>query len=70
MLRTVEATLDPDGTLHLCEDLRLGRRYRVLVTLLDEPAEGESALLAEPALAEDWLRAEEDEAWADWQPDR
>lgn len=29
----------------------------------------ESALLAEPTLADDWLKSEEDEAWAQLQPD-
>ena len=39
---------------------------RALVTILDEPAivPGEAALLAEPALAADWSRVEEDEAWS------
>jgi len=34
--------------------------------VLDEPASAisETALLSEAALAEDWLRPEEDEAWA------
>jgi len=33
-----------------------------------EPAAGDAALLAESALAEDWLRPEEDAAWAHLQP--
>jgi hypothetical protein len=38
-----------------------------LLTLL-EGSPGEPALLAEAALAEDWLKPEEDEAWAHVQP--
>jgi len=40
---------------------------RTLLPLLDEQA-NEPALLAETALAEDWLKPEEDEAWAHLQP--
>jgi len=36
MLKTVEGTLDPEGTIHFHEQLRLTRRQRVLVTLLEE----------------------------------
>jgi hypothetical protein len=41
-----------------------------LVTVLEEPAAvpGEAALLAEAALAVDWLRPEEDAAWSHLQP--
>lgn len=70
MLRTLEAILEPGGRLRFREHLDLRGARRVLVTLLDEPAADEAALLAEPALAEDWLRPEEDEAWAELQPDR
>ena len=70
MLRTVEATLDADGRLHFREALKLRRSHRVLVTLLDEPVCDDALLLAEPALAEDWLRPEEDDAWAHLQPDK
>lgn len=59
MPRTVEATLDPKGTIHFREDLNLTRSQRVLVTLLEDDAEmsGKSngdvahllSLLAEPA---------------------
>jgi hypothetical protein len=38
--------------------------------VLEEPAamSEETALLAEPALAEDWSRPEEDAAWSHLQP--
>ncbi len=70
MLRTLEAILEPDGHLRFREDLALRTPHRVLVTLLDEPAADETLLLAEPALAEDWLKPEEEDAWAHLQPDR
>jgi hypothetical protein len=43
---------------------------RALVTVLDESPEapGEAALLAEPAMAVDWNRPEEDAAWSHLQP--
>jgi hypothetical protein len=40
---------------------------RALLTLLT-PLANEEALLSEAALAEDWLKPEEDEAWAALQP--
>ena len=65
MLTTVEAVLQPDGELRLLEPVHLTEPRRVLVTFtqpLDEAADG--AALSERALAEDWLREEEDAAWA------
>ena len=70
MLRTIEATLDEDGRLHFREEVELRGTHRVLVTLLDESGVDETSLLSEPALAEDWLKPEEDEAWAHLQPGR
>lgn len=73
MLRTIEAVIGPDGRVRLLEDVRLPNTRRALVTVLDEPAdeagEATSALLSEPALAEDWNRPEEDAAWAHLQPE-
>ena len=65
MLTTLEATLEKDGTIRWIGPLP-GSRYRILVTLLEKlPDEDrESSLLAEAALAKDWLRPEEEEAWA------
>jgi hypothetical protein len=42
---------------------------RALLTLLT-PLANEEALLSEAALAEDWLKPEEDAAWAYLQPVR
>ena len=67
MLKTVEAVLEKDGRLRLLEKVNLTHAQRVLITFLDETTESEgtldTALLSEPALAEDWNRPEEDEAW-------
>ena len=68
MLRTIEATIDKNGKVKLAESIKLGGRKRALVTILDEDLperEGinDAALLAESALAKDWLSPEEDQAW-------
>lgn len=73
MIRTVEAVIDEHGVVRLLEDVHLPATRRALVTILeDEPAErtGETALLSEAALAEDWNRPEEDEAWSHLQSER
>ncbi len=67
MIQTVEATIDEQGQVHLLEPIHLPTPRRALVTILeDAPAETahETALLGEPALAEDWNRPEEDAAWS------
>lgn len=68
MLHTIEAVIGPDGQVRLLEDVQLTTARRALVTVLDEPPDesggATSALLSEPALAEDWDRPEEDAAWA------
>ena len=67
MLHTVEATIDEAGNVRLLEPLHLSSKHRALVTILDgtHPIAGlEPALLSEPALAADWNRPEEDQAWA------
>lgn len=72
MLRTIEAVIEPDGRIRLLEAIDLSSARRALVTVLDESVEGadidSTALLSEPALAEDWDRSEEDAAWAHLQP--
>lgn len=67
MIKTVEAVIDEKGNVRLLELVRPGIARRALVTILDEqPAAqvSESALLSDDALAEDWNRPEEDEAWS------
>lgn len=71
MLQTYEAVLQPDGHLQFFDEVPPDTSKaprRVLVTFTDEPLATDTALcgakLSEPALAEDWLREEEDAAWA------
>ena len=67
MIRTVEAVIDESGSVHLLETVAVPAARRALVTILEEePVRHvtETALLSEAALAEDWNRPEEDEAWA------
>jgi hypothetical protein len=67
VIRTIEAVIDEQGGVHLLEPIQLGHTRRALVTILEEsPMAGvsESALLSEAALAQDWSRPEEDEAWS------
>lgn len=73
MIRTVEAVIDEDGNVRLLEPIRPPTARRALVTILEEgPATqmSESALLSEEALAQDWNRPEEDEAWSHIQPEQ
>ena len=67
MVRTFKGTVDEHGNVRLLEPVKLAAERSVLVTVLDEePAAdvSEITLLSEKALAEDWDRPEEDEAWA------
>lgn len=63
---TVEAVIDEAGNIKISQPVPIHGSRRALLVILDEPAPSiaETALLSEPALAEDWLRPEEDEAWA------
>ena len=65
MIQTVEAIVDEQGQVRLLAPVHLPVARRALVTILEEaPAINipETALLSEPALAEDWDRPEEDAA--------
>jgi len=66
MIQTVEAIVDEHGRVRLLDAVNVKAPRRALVMVLEEPAAipGESALLAEPALAADWSRPEEDAAWS------
>lgn len=67
MIQTVEAIIDEQGTVRLLEAIHLPAARRALVTILDDEPFAhpyETALLSEAALAEDWNRPEEDEAWS------
>ena len=67
VIKTVEAIIDERGQVSLLEPVRLPAVRRALVTILEEeplPGIAETAFLSEAALAEDWNRPEEDEAWS------
>ena len=67
MLQTIEAVIDEKGNLRFLESIKLPKLRRVIITILnEEPTEDtfNLALLSEAALAKDWLRPEEDEAWS------
>ena len=70
MLQTYEAVLQPNGQLQFLDGPApaAGAPRHVLVTFTDEAVASDTALsgaaLSEPALARDWLRDEEDAAWA------
>lgn len=63
---TVEATIDVSGNVKILQPISITRARRALLVILDEPSSliAETALFSEAALAEDWLRPEEDEAWS------
>jgi hypothetical protein len=73
-LKSFAATIQPDGSVKLQRRLRLKHPARAVVTVLLDSDEGaadlSSAHLSQPALARDWLRAEEDAAWAHLQQGR
>lgn len=70
MIRTVEAVIDEDGKVRLLEPVQVSKAGRAIVIILDESEDrvGETALLSERTLAEDWNRPEEDAAWSHLQP--
>jgi len=68
MITSIEATIENDGSVRLKEPVSLPHPCRAIVTIFDEPAIADTALLSEPALAEDWNRPEEDAAWSHMQP--
>jgi hypothetical protein len=62
----VGATLWVARNVRLLDPVHLPSSRRALVTILEEwqaARAPETALLSEAALAEDWNRPEEDEAW-------
>ena len=64
VLRSIEVTVEKDGTVRLPKKVKLPGPRRAILTILDEPAlVAETALLSQAALAQDWDRPEEDEAW-------
>ena len=68
MVRTGEAIIDEKGQVSLLEPVYPPSARRALVTILDEDAVAETALLSEAVLSEEWDGPEEDAAWAHLQP--
>ena len=67
MLTTLDATIDEQGNVWLQAPVNLPTMRRAIVIILEEKPifrVSETALLSEQALAEDWNRPEEDEAWS------
>ena len=67
MIQTLEAVIDEEGRVRPLQDVDLPHGKRALVTILDEGpvlSVSETALLSEAALAADWGRPEEEEAWS------
>ena len=67
MLQTIEVEIDKNGRVRALEPVGRLPSGRALLTFLPS-TENETAHLSERALAEDWLRPEEDTAWAHLQP--
>lgn len=63
MLKTIEATVEKNGEVHLKEPVHLTHTCRAIVTIIEALDVPETALLSEQSLAEDWNRSEEDKAW-------
>ena len=73
MSRTIEALIDKDGQVRLLEAVSLSSTRRALVTILDDEEDYDShdvTLMSEAALAVDWDRPEEDEAWSHLQHEK
>lgn len=71
MPHTLDAVIDEQGQVRLLTPLKPAAARRALVIILDEiPPVQDATLMSEAALAEDWNRQEEDEAWAHLQQDR
>ena len=71
VLRSIEVTIEKNGTVRLPKKMKLPAQRRAILTILDEPTlVAETALLSEAALAQDWDRPEEDKALAYLQSDK
>jgi len=69
MTHTIEVEIDETGMVHAMEPTVPLPTGKALLTWQSGP-DIDCALLSEAALAVDWLRPEEDEAWAYLQPDK
>lgn len=66
LLKAIPATVDPDGTVHLSEHVKLSGRTRAIVTFVLDDTDAITRA-SEASLAKDWNRREEDEAWSSLQ---
>jgi hypothetical protein len=64
MLKSLEARIETNGEVRLLEPVQVEHACRAIVTIIEEPNIPETALLSQDALARDWDRPEEDEAWS------
>jgi hypothetical protein len=65
MIQTIEAIIDTNGRVILVDEFKPEKRFRALVTILDEEPKAEiseTALLSEKSL-EEWNSEEENLAW-------
>ena len=69
MLKSIEAIIEKNGEVRLLEPVKLGLRYRAILTILGEEPDdiAETALMSEAVLSKDWDRPEEDTAWSYFQ---
>ncbi len=78
MPRSIKVAIDATGHVHPlesssslpCSDEPAKIPEGRAILTWPSPAEESTLTLSEPSLAEDWLRPEEDAAWAHLQPDR
>lgn len=64
MLKSIQATIEANGEIHLLEPVRVAHSCRAIVTIIDPPDVPETALLSQEVLSHDWERPEEDAAWS------
>ena len=64
MLTAVEATIEVNGEVRWLEPVHVTHPCRAIVTIIEEPEIGETALLSQQTLTQDWERPEEDAAWS------
>jgi len=63
-LKSIPATVDPDGTVRLSQAVHLPHRAQAVVTIMIKDDGSDLARISERALNKDWNRAEEDQAWS------
>jgi hypothetical protein len=69
-LRSIPATVEPDGTVRLSQAVHLDHQARAVVTIMIENGDHDLAQLSDKALGKDWNRPEEDQAWGVFQEDK